>query len=110
VCSGRSDFELLIRSEPNALTPPDNSTTLAISDPLSAAQRVEADALTATLTDVLVQNDLADDVALLYTPLVSVILDHLPADVAASSSSEVRRLSELRHLAGTRLGLYQVTR
>ena len=110
VCSGRSDFELLIRSEPTALAPPDNSTALAVSDPLSAAQRAEADALTATLTDVLVQNDLADDVALLYTPLVTVILDHLPADAATSNGSDVRRLSELRDLGGTRLGLYLVTR
>jgi hypothetical protein len=110
VCPGRSDFELLIRGESAAVAPPDNSTTLAISDPLSAAQRAEADALTATLTDLLVQNDLADDVALLYTPLVAVILDHLPADAAASHGGEVRRLSELRHVGGTRLGLYQVNR
>ncbi len=110
VCPGRSDFELLIRDEPTALAPPDNSTTLAVSDPLSAAQRAEADTLTATLTEVLVQNDLANDVALLYTPLIAVILKDLPPNDAASSGSDIRRLIELRQLPGTRLGLYQVNR
>ncbi len=110
VCRGRDDFELFIRNEPTALVPPDNSTTLAISDPLSPAQRAEADTLTASLTDVLVRNDLADDEPLLYTPLAAVVLRDLPPTEAASSSAAVHRLSELRTIPGTRLGFYEIAR
>ncbi|MGZ4772611.1 MAG: hypothetical protein ACXV3B_08015 [Ilumatobacteraceae bacterium] len=110
VCEGRSDFELFIRDEPTALAPPDNSTTLAISDPLSGAQRAEADSLTASLTDTLVRNDLADDEPLLYTPLAAVVLRDLPPSEATSNSGAVHRLSELRTVPGTRLGFYQVAR
>ncbi len=106
VCTGRSDLALFIRNEPTALAPPDNSTVLAISDPLSPAQRQEADELTARLDVVLQQNDLSDDEPLLYTQLVGLVLDHLPPDDAARVKADVIRLGELRSVPGTRLGFY----
>ncbi|HEX2784620.1 MAG TPA: hypothetical protein VHN36_13625, partial [Ilumatobacteraceae bacterium] len=108
VCSGRSDLALFIRNEPTALAPPDNSVTLAISDPLSPAQRQEADELTARLDTVLQQNDLSDDEPLLYTQLVELVLDHLPSADAAAVKADVVRLDELRRVPGTRLGFYAI--
>ena len=108
VCSGRSDLALLIRNEPTALAPPDNATALAISDPLSPAQRDEADRLTARLAEVLQQDDLSDYEPLLDTQLVELILDHLPPADAAALKADVVRLGELRRVPGTRLGFYVV--
>jgi hypothetical protein len=108
VCSGRSDLALFIRNEPTALAPPDNSVTLGISDPLSPAQRQEADELTAQLDAVLQENDLSNDEPLLYTQLVELILDHLPPADAAAVKVDVIRLGELRRVPGTRLGFYAI--
>jgi hypothetical protein len=108
VCRGRGDLSLFIRDEPTALEPPQGATVLAISDPLVAADRARADALTARLTEVLLRNDLSEDEPLLHSPLVSLILDHLPPDEAAASRQDVARLAELRSVPGTRLGLYLI--
>jgi hypothetical protein len=108
VCRGRSDRSLFIREEPTALEPPQGATVLAIADPLSPADRARADALTARLTEVLVRNDLSDDGPLLHSPLVSLILDHLPPGEAATSRPDVNRLAELRSVPGARLGFYLI--
>ena len=108
VCTGRSDMALVIRNEPTALAPPDNAVVLAISDPLSPAERQEADELTAQLDVVLQQNDLSDDEPLLYTQLVGLVLDHLPPAEAAAVKADVVRLGELRSVPGTRLGFYAI--
>lgn len=109
VCPGRGDVRLLIRDEPLATDTPDHGTVLAISDPLSPAERGEADGLTRRLADVLTRNGMADQVPLLYTPLAHLLLDReLPAEVAASRA-EIERLDALRQHVGTRLGLYAIT-
>ena len=55
------------------------------------------------------QHDLADDVPLLDTKLVELILDHLPPADAAAVKPDVVRLADLRGVPGVRLGLYAIT-
>lgn len=108
VCSGRPDVRLFIRNEPTALPPPPGATTLTISDPLSPAERIEADDLTAQLTEVLVRNGLEADVPLLYTPLADLLVDRSPPSEVEALRADILRLSELRRAPGTRFGLYAV--
>ena len=108
VCDGRADMQLLIRGESTALPPPDGATLLAISDPLSRSERIEADTITASLNDILLRNDLSDREPLLYTQFVSLILDDSPPEELIDARADIERLEQLRHITGTRLGLYEV--
>ena len=107
VCTVEPSGRLIIRQEPIAMTPPDGTTAAIIVDPLSKAERREADILVDELARILEDNGLSAKVPLLHSPLVDLVLaDDPPSDVLAVAD-DVRRLSELRQIPGARFGLYQ---
>jgi hypothetical protein len=108
VCAGRPGQYLMVRSEPFETPAPAGATTLAISDPLSAAERVEADTITQELSEILIAFDRADAVPLLYSPLARLVDDDDPPPELISRSAQIERLNDLRQIPGTRYGLYLV--
>jgi hypothetical protein len=109
VCSAEPTSRLIIRSEPTALAPPERSETLAISDPLTEQERLEADGLRARIAAVLERSGRSEQVGVLDTPLAdTVLLGEPPTDLVAIAD-DVRRLDELRDVAGIRYGLYLVS-
>ena len=89
------------------MPPPDNATLVSVVDELSEAEREEADTLTQQLTEILVNNDMADKVALLYSPLVDLVLAGNPPAELLAMTDDVHRLDELRQIPGARFGLYE---
>ena len=75
-------------------------------DPLTTAERDEADALTAELTGLLEENGVADRVELLETDLAPLAAINAPAPVV-DAAGRFERLGELRE-RGVRLVLYFV--
>lgn len=108
VCSIGSGPYLMVRSEDFASPPPDNATTLAISDPLTPQQRLEADSISSELASILVADGREDRVFLLYSPLADLVLADDPPPELIERADDVARLNELRQVPGTRYGLYLV--
>jgi hypothetical protein len=108
VCAGRPDQYLLIRLETFVIPAPAGASTLAISDPLTADQRAEADSLSEQLATILVSNGRDDQVFLLYTQLVGTIMLNDPPPQLQQADAAVQRLVQLRQVAGQRYGLYLV--
>jgi hypothetical protein len=108
VCSGPSPAYLLVREEQFVVPAPGGADTLAISDPYSPSQRAEADALSEDLAATLVATGHEDQVFLLYTPLVEVLLDGRVGSDLDDRAGDVDRLAELRRIRGVRYGLYLV--
>jgi hypothetical protein len=108
VCGGDT-VELLLRLERSAEDPPAGATTLAIVDPLTSPQRMEADRISAEVAQVLERDGRAGEIDVLGTPLADVVLLGDPSDELLALTDDVRRLAELRAVEGDRYGLYLLT-
>ncbi len=107
VCTVEPSDRLIIRHEPIAMPPPDETTAVTIVDPLSDEERREADILTDELAQILEDNGLSAKVPLLHSPLVDLVLAEDPPPDVLALVDDVHRLNELRQIPGARFGLYQ---
>lgn len=85
---------------------PDGAVEVSVWDPLTDAERAEADALVAELTAVLSAAGLDDRVSLLDNELADLAAIDAPPEVTAHTAG-FARLAELRR-AGPRIVLYQL--
>jgi hypothetical protein len=98
--------DILIRGELTAAAPPTGGVMIGLVDPLTPEQRRDADDLTARLTEVLMTNGLDDQVHLLYTSLIGLVLTDNPPPAVAAVTPQIRRLETLRMTQATRYALY----
>jgi hypothetical protein len=94
---------LLVRVEPVAGAP-EGGTEVSVVDPLSPAERAEADALVTVLSSVLTEAGLPDRLPLLDNDLAALATYEAPAEVTSRQAS-FDRLAELRR-TGPRVVLY----
>jgi hypothetical protein len=96
---------LLVRVEPQSGAP-DGATVVSVSDPLSADERAEADALMTELGALLDSAGLSDRGDLLVNDLAPLAAFEAPPEVAAELA-RFERLGEL-HARGKRIVLYLI--
>jgi hypothetical protein len=108
ICTGRPGEYLMVRSEPFDTPAPQGAITLAISDPLTPEERLEADTISEELAAVLISYGRDDEVFLLYSPLAGLILDGDPPPELTRETDAIQRLDRLRQIPGTRYGLYLI--
>lgn len=96
---------LLVRVEPQSGAP-DGATVVSVSDPLSADERAEADALMTELGALLDSAGLSDRRELLVNDLAPLAAFEAPPEVAAELA-RFERLGEL-HARGKRIVLYLI--
>jgi hypothetical protein len=105
VCDGDT-VDLMLRLERSVEEPPPGAKALVIVDPLTADQRAEADRIADAVSDALVRDERAAEVAVLGTPLADVVLFDDPSDELLALADDVRRLAALRSAESDRYGLY----
>ena len=108
VCDPDAGPDVLLRHEPIVEPPPPAATALAVVDPLTEGQRRDADRITADVTDILLRDGRAGDVALLHTTLPGALLLGKPSAELRARSEDLERLTLLRRIPGDRYGLYQL--
>jgi hypothetical protein len=96
---------LLVHVEPR-VSPPAGAEVVSVWDPLTPAERAEADALTDRLATLLAQEGLVDRVGLLSGDLAALAAIDAPPPVAAEQDA-FDRLGDL-HARGRRIVLYVV--
>jgi hypothetical protein len=106
VCHGDAPGYLLLRSEDFVVPPPEGSTIVAITDPMTPDQRAEADRLSEELATILVETGYDDLVYVLYSSLAEIVLDRAESPELLARRADVERLDALRDIGGTRYGLY----
>lgn len=108
VCGTEVGDRFVLRLERMAATPPPDSVTVVVVDPLTADQRREADRLASELAAILDRDGRADEIPILETPLADVVLLGEPSPELAARADDARRLAELRSIPGDRYGLYRL--
>ena len=112
VCPAAVDAHVVIRNE--AVTEPAPevdgrpSRLLRVVDPLSDAERREADAITAEVAEILVRDGREAEVGVLATHLAGAVLVDSPSTELLAAADRLARLEALRRVPGVRYGLYVV--
>lgn len=106
VCDRGDERRFVVRVEPRSLPAPPGTERIAASDPLSTAERAEAERLAATITEALVAAGRDDLVPVLAGALADVILLDDPTPELGALTADVRRLAALRKVPGDRYALY----
>lgn len=106
VCADGGGTRFIVRIEPSSRSAPEGTSVVVVFDPLTPAQRAEADELTARIADVLLRAGLDDQVPILDSPLADAILVDDPPDELVALTDDVVRLAELRRIPGDRYVLY----
>ena len=107
VCGDDVSVRFLLRHEPTSAPGPDGAAVVTVVDPLTPDQRAEVDRLTAELADILRRDGRSDEVAVLETYLAGAVLLDDPSAELLARADDVRRLAELRSIAGERFVLYE---
>jgi hypothetical protein len=99
-----SHDRLLVAAQPDPVATPDGDEELAVSDPLTPAERSELTADMARLSDLFLRADWSDHVGDLSTVFAETALQGAPTEVLREADT-IRRVGELRR-KGPRLVLY----
>ncbi len=107
VCSGAVPTVVFLRTEAFEQPAPLGFMPLAHSDPLTAQQRVNVDAVRQRVIDALVADGRDDLVPTVDTPLVTEAILADPGPAVAAIRDDVQWLDSIRSLPGLRYGLYE---
>lgn len=106
VCGPGPHRRLVVRFEPRTAPPPPGTEPIADVDPLTPAQRSEADALADRIDAVLTEAGRSDLVPVLDSPLAHIVLRDDPPPQLVAIAGDVERLAALRRIDGERYVLY----